>query len=561
MATVIDTCILKLYSFAMRRFEGVAVCSGEECETQAEVETMMASRFVSVGKRLRARRLSVLMLLIFCVGVTAAAAQSRQSAAKPVLRIGFSVIRSNPNPASGTTGTLVYDPLAYAPVIHIKPDGTFGPALATSWHYFKTKSGPNKAFEFTLRRDARFDNGTPVTAAAVVTWFKYFLSTKVAGTGAFGPNPRFEVVGKWTVRMYLTVPNATVPYYLSEPSTGWAFVSAPEAVANPTLFSQDSYGAGAYHIDYSKSVLGDHLTLVPNTYYYDKKAIKWSEVDVKLVASAASRLQAQEAGQFNVTQGDTSTADAAKAAGIKVVSAPTSISMMALWDYQGQSTPALKDVRVRQALNYSVNRKAACQAIAGSYGTPTSADQPEGVGSDPKLDSYYPYDPAKAKALLAAAGATGFTLKILAFPGPHTVIAQVLASYFDAVGVNAVVYSASGVTDWVNARASHQYPAWTTPDLRGPMPYLWTRYFSPTGEMMPFGEADPTISSLYFKGAASSNPGKIWGQMNAQIVKAGILVPVCKTLSLTYVSKDVSGVVASDQRVIATNPMEWYPTK
>jgi peptide/nickel transport system substrate-binding protein len=454
---------------------------------------------------------------------------------------------------------LGYDPLTYAPIVHIKPDGSFAPALATSWHYFKTKAGPNKAFEFTLRHNARFSNGTPVTAAAVVTWFNFFYASKVAGSGSFGPNPRFQAVGKWTVRMYLSVPNATVPFYLSEPSTGWSFVSAPEAVANPNLFSNDTYGAGPYHIDYSKSVLGDHLTLLPNPYYYDQKAIKWSEIDVKLVSVASSRLQAHLAGQFDVSTGDPTTVDAAKAAGLHVVSAPTSILIMPLWDFQGQSTPALHDVRVRQALNYAVNRTADCKALAGDYGTPTSANQPEGLGRDPKLDSYYPYNPTKAKALLAQAGATGFTLKILAFPGPHTLIARALAADFDAVGVNAVVYSATGVTDWVNARASHQYPAWTSPELRGPMPYLWTRYLSPTGEMMPFGESDPTISTLYFKGAASSNPGKYWKQMNAAIVKSALFVPVCATRGFNYVSNNVGGVVASDNRVVATNAAEWFP--
>lgn len=54
--------------------------------------------------------------------------------------------------------------LAYAGITHLNPDGTVAPALATSWSYVGTG---NETFEFTLRHDARFSDGTPVTASAV----------------------------------------------------------------------------------------------------------------------------------------------------------------------------------------------------------------------------------------------------------------------------------------------------------------------------------------------------------------------------------------------------------
>ena len=58
-----------------------------------------------------------------------------------------------------------------------------------------------------------------------------------------------------------------------------------------------------------------------------------------------------------------------------------------------------------KAINYAINRQAIVQVQASGYGTPAYQPFPKGfVGYDPSLASLYPYDPAKAKALLAAAG-------------------------------------------------------------------------------------------------------------------------------------------------------------
>ncbi len=67
--------------------------------------------------------------------------------------------------------------------------------------------------------------------------------------------------------------------------------------------------------------------------------------------------------------------------------------------------PPLDNVKVRQALNYAINRDEINKIVAVGLGEPSSAILPkEHWACDPATANFYPYDPAKAKALLAEAG-------------------------------------------------------------------------------------------------------------------------------------------------------------
>nr|BFE82481.1 hypothetical protein GCM10020093_050820 [Planobispora longispora] len=104
-------------------------------------------------------------------------------------------------------------------------------------------------------------------------------------------------------------------------------------------------------------------------------------------------------------------------------------------------TPEMRDPRVRQALNYAIDRKTMLEKIRQSRGELTNQVFGESTAAyKPELDTYYSYDPAKARELLKEAGhAGGFTLKL---PRIAAIVSDALAaslqSDLGAVGVKLV---------------------------------------------------------------------------------------------------------------------------
>ena len=294
--------------------------------------------------------MSAIALAVVPLATTSASATA---STKPVLTVGIDQPPQSLNPAKDDTGTnLIIHALSDETLIHINSNGTYSPGLATSWKYVGTG---NKTFEFTLRDDARFSDGTPVTAQAVKVWLNYFEHADGPFVSDFGPISSITTSGKWTVVLHLGAPNPDVPYFLSEALFNWGFVEAPSAVAHPATLGTTTDGAGPYELVASQTVSGSVYTFKPNPYYYDSSAIKWSKVVVKVISTPATMLSALESGQLDVAQGDVSTASAAKAAGFNVLSAPDGTVHILFLDRAGTLDPALGNVEVRQALNLILN--------------------------------------------------------------------------------------------------------------------------------------------------------------------------------------------------------------
>jgi peptide/nickel transport system substrate-binding protein len=149
-------------------------------------------------------------------------------------------------------------------------------------------------------------------------------------------------------------------------------------------------------------------------------------------------MNAVKGGQVDATYTQTPTqVPEAEAAGYTANFSELNWSGFLLVDRDGTINPALGDVRVRQAINYALDREGLVQAVAGGFGTPTA--QIFSVGStafEADLDERYPYDPEKAKELLAEAGyPDGFTLVM---PSNNFVPESEFALYkeqFAAVGI------------------------------------------------------------------------------------------------------------------------------
>ena len=123
---------------------------------------------------------------------------------------------------------------------------------------------------------------------------------------------------------------------------------------------------------------------------------------------------------------------------MRIVSDPVQWTGLFLSDRDGVVNPALKDVRVRQALNFGVDRALVTTALFGKLAEPTDQLQGRGfIGHDDANEAKYPYDPVKAKALLTDAGfGSGLELKTAYVHSTlSNILFQALAGQYHKIGV------------------------------------------------------------------------------------------------------------------------------
>lgn len=393
---------------------------------------------------------AVAAILLAACSTTAkpAATASVSSAPTQTLTLASSTAPVSLDPAHANADSVGswYNQLSYDPLIRLAPDGTFKPDLATSWKFLDKGS---KEFQLTIRKGVTFSDGTALTAAAVVKSLKYYLANATNGQAWLGgADTTVQATGTYTVVLHLGTANSTLPGYLTQ-RTLLGSVINPKGISDPEAMKSATFGAGPYVLDTAATIPSSSYVFVPNKKYWNPSSIHYAKVVIQVSASNAASLQAIESGEADIMRGDLSTATSAKAAGLKVVTAPTSLFGVDFVDRDGSVVPALKDVRVRQALAYAIDRKAITNAAWGADGKSGSAlTLPDYVGFTNALSNAYAYNPTKAKQLLAEAGyAKGLSFTIGAWNlSPADVATQAIVQDWKAVGVNVTIafYSDAG---------------------------------------------------------------------------------------------------------------------
>ncbi|MDR2378816.1 MAG: ABC transporter substrate-binding protein, partial [Bifidobacteriaceae bacterium] len=322
------------------------------------------------------------------------------AAAKPELTIAAQSDPGTLDPALINQAAQWYTDLAYAPLIQTSSDGTTRPSLATEWGYV---GEGNTTFELKLRPDVKFSDGGELTAQGVVDHLTYVKNAGGQMAASLATFETIEATEPLTVRVTLSQPNPELIYLFAQSGVGITQVISPDGLADTDKLGSETHGAGPYVLDAGATITGDSYVYLPNPNYWDPDNIHWAKVTIKVIPNINSVLSALRSGQADFAQGDFTTAAAAKEAGLTTHFVPPVFLGLALTDRDGVMAPALGDIRVRQAINYALDRQAITQALLGATGIPTTQTV-NGVGFVPELDDYYPYDPDKARALLAEAG-------------------------------------------------------------------------------------------------------------------------------------------------------------
>ena len=320
---------------------------------------------------------------------------------------------------------------AYDSLIIRSPTGQLTPELATSWSY----SDGNKEFHMTLRSGVKFSDGEALTAQGVADWITWFKTNKGLFSSRFNDVKSVTVNSPLSLTMNLTQADAGWPSSFTQDRYG--FVVCPAQLKSSNTLGTATCGAGPYVLSPSQTVSGSKYVYVPNATYWNKSAVHWSEVVVEAVSSPNSVVAALASGQVQVAMGTSQTASAAQGAGADIVSAPAVWNSLEIFDRGG--TGPLGNVKVRQALEYAVDRSTVTKAVFGQYAQANTAMLVSGLpGYLPSEGSQYNYSPTKAKQLLAAAGyPNGFTLTMATWNrnGMENTLAQAIEPYLEAIGL------------------------------------------------------------------------------------------------------------------------------
>jgi peptide/nickel transport system substrate-binding protein len=325
---------------------------------------------------------------------------------------------------------------------------------------------------------------------------------KNAYLAPFGAPPALSTIGRWTVVVRSKIANPFMIYWLDGilGGTYYSYVISPTCIAHPALLNTESCGAGPYMVVPSDTVLGSRYTLVPNPYYYDSAQQPWSKVVDISIPSPTSMLQAMESGEIDVADfGDPSTSAAARRAGFRVWYMGHGHNYGIFLDLikaASLGAPALNNLKVRQAMNYAINRPLLAKTFGGATPTDEVVTQ---YGYDPKYQNYYKYDPSKAKALLTAAGySQGFSFTVDVSPpaglGSYGVPQmQAVASQLAKIGITMHIDADPSGTDF-NKDPAFQGVLGLAPTT------VYGQIFSA------YVVNDPTLASLVTAGSMAASP-------------------------------------------------------
>ncbi|HEY1616012.1 MAG TPA: ABC transporter substrate-binding protein [Streptosporangiaceae bacterium] len=444
------------------------------------------------------------------------------SARGGTLTVGTDFSNGSLDPAKADPGTdpLYLDPL-YAPLLRFAPNGQLEGVLAASFGY--VGSG-NKVFQLTLRPGVKFSNGQPVTGAAVAASIRHFKTGSNGGPWLVNC-PAVTAPSATRVRISCTRPDPDIAQTLSERLLGGDIV-APASLAHPATLGTDPIGAGEYTLDAAQTVTGSTYTYVANPRYFDQKAIHWDKIVVKYLANASSALDSLRSGQIQeLWTVDPETLTAAQGDGMPVSSSALGFEGVNLADRSAGHGNPLGSLKVRQALEYAVNRPAIVKALYGKSPGAAATDEvaipSEPSAYDPAVNNYYPYDPAKARQLLARAGYPhGFTIKV-EDQGDTAELTQAVIGYWNAVGVQAKVTADTTVPGWSSNVLSKKFPAMGFAYGGLPMYMEAINFFEPSANIFnPFATNDAQITGLI--SAAISAPAAQQNTDFQKIQAAGV---------------------------------------
>jgi peptide/nickel transport system substrate-binding protein len=335
------------------------------------------------------------------------------------------------NPYTGTGLPSIFTwPAIFETLTVMGADGRLQPLLATAWERRDATT-----WRFELRRGVTFSDGEPFDATAVAHAFDYLTTVEGKATPVgrdLAVVAGHRVLDAHTIELVTREPAPLLPELVSS-----LRIVAPGQWRRlgPAGFAAAPVGTGPFVLERWQ---GAQVRLVRNARAW--RPPRLDRLEIVELPDAASRVQGIQAGRIDVAvQLGPDDEEPLRAADARLVTRPAG-GVLTLQFVTERANSPLRDVRVRQALNLATDREKIARVLF--RGRTVAASQPaarQAFGYDPSL-APWPYDPARARRLLAEAGhAAGLALtaEVVIGAGANDALAyQSVAADLRAVGVD-----------------------------------------------------------------------------------------------------------------------------
>jgi peptide/nickel transport system substrate-binding protein len=506
-------------------------------------------------------------LLEACSGGATATANGGGSRGNELVgSLAESFVQFDPRTNSALAGICVTD-LVFEGLLRRDPtSGQIVPQLANA---MPTKVGSN-TYRVGIRPGAKFSNGTPVTAEDVIYTLKTMQSSKLASLY----EPYLDIFADAR-----KIDSHTVEFVLSFPTTlvndRLAFLKVvPKAYVESKgdkAFAVHPVGSGPYK--FVSAVSNGQVTLARNAVYNGNLANSTPTVIFRQQTDDSSRvsglLSGQNAAIDNVPFHDIATLK--QRSNLQVNSVQGNLNALILFNC---GKPPFKDVRVRQAFLYALNRDRIVQgAYLGNARVANNILTPSDPGYVQPSTSYN-HDPAKAKSLLSAAGYPhGFNLELMvANQGIMTAAAPLIQSDLNAAGIKTTLKEGDTEALYSNVTNGH-YQAYFTPgdwSVFGRDPDLmlsWLYQGAFASQYLFWTTSDAKrVSKALDAGLRAADPAQAqsqWAQAQNIIVDSVPAFPLFQLNAVTAHSREITGFTPPSEAGLYfenTTAGNWHAT-
>lgn len=330
----------------------------------------------------------------------------------------------DPAAMSLTDSGLIIGRLVFESLFGIDEKGKIYPQLALSWKWVDENT-----LRVNLRKGVKFHNGEPFTASDVKFTIEWLMTpeNKWNGIRDFASFDKVVIIDDYTIDF---------KYKRADPATlnHWA---ARVRIYSKKFFDKNgieglrnnAIGTGAFKFVSWKR--DDQFIIEANDEWYLGKP-KVKTIIFRFLPEMASRVAELQTGNVHIIPGlpPFMVTELKKVKGIDV---QTELAVRAMFmDIDTIKVPELKDKRVRQALNYAVDKELIIKGVLSGMAQPLGTHVPVIIpGADPSIKPY-PYDPEKARALLKEAGyPNGFSLDLFSSSGNHPMDKEVTLAVAD----------------------------------------------------------------------------------------------------------------------------------